>query len=231
QTFVTIGGPHVVTEDRDAGHDVLEFGPGITPADVVLLRQGDNLLVGLRDPAAPDAPFEQLADRLTVRDFFKDNNRIETLRFADGTTLAPEELGIGQFVATAVDAGERVVTAAGHPNGAEALHAASAAAVAALGGLSGEQEALLNLGAQPAGAPAPVRPRFSGARVCRRCQIWHRHVRRLSHRIQAAQGNAGIRTWKREAAGAWSSAARGDVRRTLRCVSPIVQQLIKNTIF
>ena len=75
---------------EDAGLDVLEFGEGITTADLFFQMQGDDLLIGLRDPNNPDADFGNLADRLTISGWFDGLRKIETFRFADGSEYTPQ---------------------------------------------------------------------------------------------------------------------------------------------
>jgi hypothetical protein len=64
-----------------------------TPAshapDIVVRQSGNDLIVGIRDPPHPNLPFTQLTDRITLRHWFDLNgtDRVEFLRFADGTTL------------------------------------------------------------------------------------------------------------------------------------------------
>jgi hypothetical protein len=70
----------------DGGSDTLVFGVGISAADIAVLVSGNDLIVGVRDRANPNAPFAQLADMITLKDWFDPLDRIETFRFADGTT-------------------------------------------------------------------------------------------------------------------------------------------------
>ncbi len=79
------GGGH--DEQLDAGADTLAFGAGISPGDIRLQFSGADLIVGVKDPAHPGVPFGQLADNITLENWTNPLNRIEYLRFADGTTL------------------------------------------------------------------------------------------------------------------------------------------------
>jgi Ca2+-binding RTX toxin-like protein len=60
------------TDHPNAGKDSLVFGPGIAVSDIavqlVLAADGvnQNLIVGIRDPAHPGVPFEQLSDTITL---------------------------------------------------------------------------------------------------------------------------------------------------------------------
>jgi hypothetical protein len=78
------------TRQLDAGTDSLVFGPGVAVSDVLVQASPDNrdLIVGVRDPAHPGVAFEQLTDKITLKNWINDQlDRIEFLRFADGTTL------------------------------------------------------------------------------------------------------------------------------------------------
>jgi hypothetical protein len=74
------GGPHEVL--ADGGSDTLLFGPGIAVSDITISGAGNNLTVWVRDPAGA-----QPTDQITLSDWGLAFNRIEFLRFADGTVL------------------------------------------------------------------------------------------------------------------------------------------------
>jgi Ca2+-binding RTX toxin-like protein len=65
---------------QDGGTDVLSFAAGIAPSDIVVQVSGSNLIVGVRNPANPNATFSQLTDKITLQNWTDPNNRIETLR-------------------------------------------------------------------------------------------------------------------------------------------------------
>jgi hypothetical protein len=71
----------------DGGSDTLSFGQGIAASDIEIQLSGNDLIVGVRDPANPNATFAQLTDKLTLQSWMDPLDRIETFRFADGTTL------------------------------------------------------------------------------------------------------------------------------------------------
>ena len=79
--------PDDYTVEFDAGDDTLELGPGISPDDILFRRDGDDLVLALKDPDNPDAAFEDLSDQLRIEEWSDSNNRIEVLQFASGTTL------------------------------------------------------------------------------------------------------------------------------------------------
>jgi hypothetical protein len=57
---------------------------GPAASDLRLRLLGGDLVVGIVDPSNPTAPFKSLTDNITLKNW---TNRIETFRFADGTTL------------------------------------------------------------------------------------------------------------------------------------------------
>ncbi|WP_430650127.1 calcium-binding protein, partial [Bradyrhizobium lablabi] len=71
----------------DGGADSLVFGFGITAADISILVSGNDIIVGVKDPANPDATFAQLTDKITLRNWMDARDRIEKFSFADGTSL------------------------------------------------------------------------------------------------------------------------------------------------
>jgi hypothetical protein len=79
----------------DGGKDSLVFGGGIARSDIVLQRSGNDLIVGVRDPAHPGVAFGQLTDSITLQRWFDADgyDRIENFVFADG---APLNLAAGQ---------------------------------------------------------------------------------------------------------------------------------------
>ena len=76
--------PTYHTEAVNAGTDTLAFGPGIGVSDITVALSGNNLIVGVKDPAHPGV---QSTDQITLQDWNLAFNRIENFAFADGTTL------------------------------------------------------------------------------------------------------------------------------------------------
>lgn len=87
------------------GEDSLDFGTGLTMANVLLRRSGteqtpgNDLIVTL---IAPDSQGQWTAtgDEITIKDWFESTRRIEWLRFADG-----EELRIGDMTSFVIGTG------------------------------------------------------------------------------------------------------------------------------
>jgi hypothetical protein len=67
----------------DGGSDTLEFGAGITVADISIASSGDDRTVTVRNPANPNAQ-----DTILMYDWAKPYNRIEFFSFADGSTFS-----------------------------------------------------------------------------------------------------------------------------------------------
>ena len=76
------------TVQGDAGSDKLSFGSGITASDLTIGVSGNDLIVGVKDPANASATFVQLTDKIVLKDWLISNNRIETFAFSDGSTLS-----------------------------------------------------------------------------------------------------------------------------------------------
>ncbi|HMW18189.1 MAG TPA: Ig-like domain-containing protein [Accumulibacter sp.] len=69
-------GQDVIVENGAASvADRLLLGDGVLPSDLLLRRNGDDLLVSLRDTA----------DRLTIRNYWQTASTVESIQFADGT--------------------------------------------------------------------------------------------------------------------------------------------------
>ncbi len=82
-----VGGTGVgtyVPTPADGGSDTLAFGVGIDLSDITAALSGNNLVVGVKDPAHPGA---QPTDTITLQDWTLAFNRIEHFVFADGATL------------------------------------------------------------------------------------------------------------------------------------------------
>jgi len=71
-----------------AGADMIMLGAGITANDLFLSRSDDNLVIKINDPANPSA-----SDQITIEFWFAGAKyQIETLVFADGTSLSNAQL-------------------------------------------------------------------------------------------------------------------------------------------
>jgi VCBS repeat-containing protein len=96
----------------DAGQDSLSFGAGISVADLVLRMIGGDLEIGVRDPAAPNAPFDSLSDRIRIVGWTDPLDRIETFSFADGSSV-----DVSNMAGVITDAGDGGVTLSGSASG------------------------------------------------------------------------------------------------------------------
>jgi Ca2+-binding RTX toxin-like protein len=77
----------IVDVQDDAGEDSLAFAAGISAADIWVKREDDDLVVGIAGAGATNPAFDGLADRVRLKDWANVKNRIETLRFGDGSTM------------------------------------------------------------------------------------------------------------------------------------------------
>ncbi|MDQ7785788.1 MAG: calcium-binding protein, partial [Desulfomonilaceae bacterium] len=93
------GSGYDIIEDRDAtpgNMDTIWLGSNLTPDDIVLRRQGDNLVLRIIDTT----------DVLTVRKFFKDDGtlyRVERIQFMDGTVWDETDMIRATYTATEGD--------------------------------------------------------------------------------------------------------------------------------
>ncbi|WP_423907496.1 calcium-binding protein [Candidatus Spongiihabitans sp.] len=85
--YRTVSRRRVVQED--AGLDVLEFGGGITMADLVVQRSGNDLLVGVKaKDAAAVTELSGLPDVVRIKDYANSNNKVEELAFFGGVRVS-----------------------------------------------------------------------------------------------------------------------------------------------
>ncbi|MEO1766759.1 putative Ig domain-containing protein [Thiobacter aerophilum] len=81
--------------------DRLRLGAGVAPTDLLLRRNGDDLLISVRDTS----------DRLTVRNYWQAASLVETIEFADGTTWGQSEVEAA-LAATPANTDPEVIAAA-----------------------------------------------------------------------------------------------------------------------
>lgn len=74
---------------EDGGFDTITFGEGITKDDLILQKVDNNLLISLKEAGNTQ---NDLADTITVSDWFDESGRIERFRFADGSTMELNEI-------------------------------------------------------------------------------------------------------------------------------------------
>ncbi len=75
------------------GGDRIRLGRGITVEDIILKRDGNDLVIYIRDPDSPNQPLSQFANTLRIRNWASTSRRIEWLQFADGFHLKLSEFG------------------------------------------------------------------------------------------------------------------------------------------
>jgi VCBS repeat-containing protein len=72
-----------------AGSDELRFGAGIEMDDLIVRRVGESILIALNEDGVA---FEDLSDTITLTNWYRSTNRIETISFADGTIWQDTDL-------------------------------------------------------------------------------------------------------------------------------------------
>ena len=91
----------VVNEvQREGGTgDVLFLSGAIGIHDIMLRLSGGALEIALKDPDNPSAAFDDLSDRVTIRNWTEDKSKIEALAFGDGSRLNLKEV-VSTYVAS-----------------------------------------------------------------------------------------------------------------------------------
>ncbi len=76
---------------RNAGNDTLQFAEGITADDLIVKASANSsdLIVALKEDGKT---FAQLTDKITLKNWFNADNRIENLTFNDGTTWSVTDI-------------------------------------------------------------------------------------------------------------------------------------------
>ena len=87
---------YVNSNDVAAGTDTLSFGAGITIGNLVISMTTVggyvNLIIGVNNSNITNATFAQLTDVISIFDWRTTNHRIETFRFADGSSYTASQL-------------------------------------------------------------------------------------------------------------------------------------------
>ncbi len=65
-----------------AGNDALVFTDNTALSDLVIKKSGNDIIVAVKEEGKE---FEELSDTITLKDWYKKENRIESIKFADGT--------------------------------------------------------------------------------------------------------------------------------------------------
>jgi Ca2+-binding RTX toxin-like protein len=96
----------IIDGDPTVNSDTLRFADDITPADIAVSRNGDALILAIRDSS----------DQVTIRNYFQENPigtpqgtpyEIEIIAFADGTIWSAAD--IHTFLSTGTDAPETII--------------------------------------------------------------------------------------------------------------------------
>lgn len=87
-------GVRTIVGEYDGGIDLLQFGTGVSINDISLSRSGSSMVIHLRDATAPHLT---TGDQITVQDWADTDNRIEYIRFADGSTIDVSQIVNGRY--------------------------------------------------------------------------------------------------------------------------------------
>lgn len=68
--IVSIGGSTISNQVVDSGHDILELKIGTSLEDLRVSQDGDDLLIGIENPANVEANFSELADTIRIKNWF-----------------------------------------------------------------------------------------------------------------------------------------------------------------
>lgn len=93
-------------ENYSGGTDTLVFGSDIKPEDIEIIRDGENLIIGIKEEGIA---FEDLADKIIIEGWFDKKLRVESVKFADGS-----QMGVGQLLGLSL--GDELETFTGSGN-------------------------------------------------------------------------------------------------------------------
>ncbi|MDD5160522.1 MAG: calcium-binding protein [Sulfuricurvum sp.] len=73
------------------GSDTLSFGEGITSGDIVGKQIGNDFIIALKEDGKT---FNELSQKVIIQNYNNTANRVETIAFTDGTSIATESLKV-----------------------------------------------------------------------------------------------------------------------------------------
>ncbi|MEM7057939.1 MAG: hypothetical protein AAF557_10160 [Pseudomonadota bacterium] len=89
----------VSVDEIDAGTtDTVEFTGGIRAEDLVFQMSGDDLVIGIRQADDPWGGLASLENQVTIRDWRDEDNRIERITFAGGSTVLTAEDIVSRYI-------------------------------------------------------------------------------------------------------------------------------------
>jgi len=68
----------------DGGNDTLRFGEGIAEDDLIVGKDNNDVIIYIKED---NKPVGELGDKITIKDWFLTNNRVENMILADGTKI------------------------------------------------------------------------------------------------------------------------------------------------
>ena len=81
-TYVYAKGDGIDLISDSSGIDQLRFADTVSPEDLIIRRIGESVVIALNEPGVA---FDDLSDKITLQNWYRSDNRIETIAFSDGT--------------------------------------------------------------------------------------------------------------------------------------------------
>ncbi|MCI6988082.1 MAG: VWA domain-containing protein, partial [Campylobacter sp.] len=88
-TYHFNSGDGIVSIEDAGGIDKLIFGDGVTFENIIVTKKENDLEVAL---SLPNRSYDELVDKLSIKNFFSDTGRIESFIFKNGIILNHEEI-------------------------------------------------------------------------------------------------------------------------------------------
>ncbi|WP_165590171.1 calcium-binding protein, partial [Campylobacter geochelonis] len=82
-------GDGVVNIEDSGGNDILVFGDGVNFKNIIITKSENNLLIALK---IDGRSYDELTDKLTIKNFFNQDGRIESFIFNNGVILNHNEI-------------------------------------------------------------------------------------------------------------------------------------------
>ncbi|MCH9812829.1 MAG: tandem-95 repeat protein [Epsilonproteobacteria bacterium] len=83
-----LGNNHMIILDQ-GGNDTIAFEVGITQDDLIGKLVGNDFVIALKEEGKS---FDELSDKITIQDYVNSHNKIETILFADGSSIETKSL-------------------------------------------------------------------------------------------------------------------------------------------
>ena len=74
---------------NDLGNDTIQFDESITVTDLIFMQKDSDLIIAIKEDTKE---FEELSDKLIIKDFTNAKFSIENFLFSNGETLTKEDI-------------------------------------------------------------------------------------------------------------------------------------------